>query len=447
MARLASINLNKRLGNPAARARLTTWLRRHEVDILLAQEPWKPVNRSPIDLAGYRQIGGDGDLFCWIAERHARPPTTRPSPFLQRIELGWLAIYNIYLDCRSTSARAAQLVKLRESAANEHGRPLLVCGDFNLAPRPVDGIRGDDFSTFNTATDRTALAALLAEAGLVDLTATDPPHYTIERQLAGTASRFRCDLALSSDHLGQGMLARYDDTVRGGDDSFTDHSGILIDVPVTPATAAADEQDTLFSLLPDLPVQARTAPTEYRPHKTAMGRSAPSPFARAVVDTLVRKLGITSVLDHGCGRGSDVNHYRSAGLDAAGWDPHPGFGYSTEPQRLYDLVTNVFVLNVLADPWQRIKAVQHAATFVRPGGSLLVVTRSPADIDPRAAAGRWLPHHDGYWSSESKGTFQKGIAIDEILALSRRAGLTPAEVRFELAETAAVSHTLLTRPA
>ncbi len=39
--RLASVNLNKRLGNPAPRATLTAWLSRHGVDMLLAQEPWK----------------------------------------------------------------------------------------------------------------------------------------------------------------------------------------------------------------------------------------------------------------------------------------------------------------------------------------------------------------------------------------------------------------------
>jgi hypothetical protein len=54
------------------------------------------------------------------------------------------------------------------------------------------------------------------------------------------------------------------------------------------------------------------------------------------------------------------------------------------------------------------------------------VTRSPADIQTRATASGWPAHHDGYWSSESKGTFQKGISAEEITALARLAGLESA---------------------
>jgi hypothetical protein len=56
---------------------------------------------------------------------------------------------------------------------------------------------------------------------------------------------------------------------------------------------------------------------------------------------------------------------------------------------------------------------------------LFVVTRSPADIDPRAASANWPSHQDGYWSSEVRGTFQKGISTEEIIALGLRAGLEP----------------------
>lgn len=99
-----------------------------------------------------------------------------------------------------------------------------------------------------------------------------------------------------------------------------------------------------------------------------MSRSRPSPFARAVAEVLAPKLEIASVLDHGCGRGADVRFYRDRGLDADGWDPHPGFGWQQEPPRQFDLVTSVFVLNVLSNPWERIKALQNAARCLRPHG-------------------------------------------------------------------------------
>jgi SAM-dependent methyltransferase len=446
VVRLASINLNKRLGNPAARARLAVWLHHHRVDVLVAQEPWKPVDRMPIDLAGFRPLGGDGDLFSWIAERFAAPPVTRPDSFVQRVELAWLVVCNTYLDCRSTTARSHQLGRLRKIIMADNGRPTLACGDFNLAPRPVDGLNNGRPSTFNSATDRAPLDELLANAGLVDATATDPPQFTIERQLSGVPSQFRCDLALIPDHLLPATTVRYDHATRTGEPALTDHSGILIDAPVTLAPADLDEQDTLFALLPEPVDQALSTRVEYQPHKTAMSRARSSPFAHTVVEVLVPRLGIASVLDHGCGRGSDVDHYRAAGLDADGWDPHPGFGQTAEPDRQYDLVANVFVLNVLPDPWQRIRALQHAARFARPGGHLLVVTRSPADIDRRAASANWPAHHDGYWSSEAKGTFQKGIATEEIVALGRQARLRPAADQALLAGSPAAGQALLVKP-
>ncbi|MGW1094172.1 methyltransferase domain-containing protein [Streptomyces sp. NPDC002455] len=137
-------------------------------------------------------------------------------------------------------------------------------------------------------------------------------------------------------------------------------------------------------------------------------------------------MSISSVLDHGCGRGADVAHYRAAGLDAEGFDPHNDFGWPRPDRTDFDLVTSMFVLNVLADPWQRIQAIKDAASFTRQGGHVVVVTRSPEEIAKAAADGGWSAHHDGFWSSHSKGTFQRGISPDEITALAQHCGLAPA---------------------
>lgn len=151
--RIASINLNKRLGNPAVRAKLTAWLHHHHVDILVAQEPRKPVNRTAINLTDYRPVDGNGDLFCWSVERFTIPPVSRPDTFVQRLELGWLVLYNTYLDCDSTTSRHHQLRRFQEIIAVENGRPILACGDFNLAPRPVDGLNNGRPSKFNSTRD------------------------------------------------------------------------------------------------------------------------------------------------------------------------------------------------------------------------------------------------------------------------------------------------------
>ena len=55
----------------------------------------------------------------------------------------------------------------------------------------------------------------------------------------------------------------------------------------------------------------------------------------------------------------------------------------------------------------------------------MVVTRSPEEVAKAAADGGWTAHHDGFWSSQSKGTFQRGIDPGEITALARQAGLAP----------------------
>lgn len=105
----------------------------------------------------------------------------------------------------------------------------------------------------------------------------------------------------------------------------------------------------------------------------------------------------------------------------------------------------MFVLNVLPDPGARIRALQDAAAFVRPGGHVVVVTRSPEEIAKAAAGGSWTAHHDGYWSSEGKGTFQRGVSAAETTALARHAGLAPAAGAAGL-PLSGVSHIVLVKP-
>ncbi|MFB6529882.1 methyltransferase domain-containing protein [Streptomyces sp. NPDC056399] len=423
---LASVNLNKRLGAAGARSNLAAWLREHRVKVLLAQEPFKPVDRTPPAIGGFAFAGGDGGLAVWVSEDLLRPQVSSPRPWVQRVELEWLVVLQVHLDAYTSTNRAAQLAELREMAVAEQGRPLLICGDFNLAPRPEDGMFGDDPSNFTGEAERTALRHLMQGASLVDTTADEVPAFTFERVFSGKLSRFRCDLALLSDHLAATTTVTADASVRTAPGAFTDHSALLLELPVT--LEAAEPDDVLFALsdLTGEDVAAPRARKEYQPHKTAMSRQAPSPASRAVTEHLAASLGVRTVLDHGCGRGADVAHYRAAGLEAEGFDPHTAFGWPRPDRAGFDLVTSMFVLNVLPDPWQRIQALRDAASFARPGGHLVVVTRSPDEIAKAAADGGWPAHHDGFWSSESKGTFQRGIDPHEVTALARQAGLAPA---------------------
>ncbi len=189
--RLTSINMNKRLGNPAARTRLAEWLQGQGIDVLIAQEPWKPADRDPLPIAGFRSAGGDGQLFAWIADRWENPSSSRPSSFAQRIELSWLIVLNIYLDAYTTTTRSAQLAELSTILAAEDGRPVIAAGDFNLAPRPDDGLINGQPSTYNTATDRTPFQRLIQTCGLTDATShqRSPSPTTTPFVIAGPDSQ------------------------------------------------------------------------------------------------------------------------------------------------------------------------------------------------------------------------------------------------------------------
>ena len=71
-------------------------------------------------------------------------------------------------------------------------------------------------------------------------------------------------------------------------------------------------------------------------------------------------------LDYGCGRGADVNYFRSLGIDADGYDPHAPFGFAESPAGLFMVVTLIFVLNVLPTVEARLEVMRGAAARLAP---------------------------------------------------------------------------------
>jgi hypothetical protein len=428
--RVASLNLNKRLGNASARSRLLRWLAMHEVSLVLTQEPY-PVDAKPPSLDGLRPVGGSHQVFAWIAECLEPPSCASVRGWWQRLELGYLAVHNVYLDPYSRRRRADQIEELHDVLLAEPGRPVLIVGDFNLAPRLEDGRFDGKASRFNSEVDRAPFRQLLAVAALQDLTrGPSDVQYTVVKRHRGRYSEFRCDLALASDYMAPTIVAKYDHRTRMGELVFTDHSAVVLDLPVTPQSSGVQKQPLRSVMRSSGTVPGSTC----QPHKTAMARRRPSPFARSI-ERSHRQDGVRSVLDYGCGRGADVDFYRRIGLVAHGYDPHPSFGWHVQPQGTYDLITIVFVLNVLPDPWQRLEVLHNASGYLADKGRMLVVCRSPSAIERIAATGRWPRHNDGFWSSESKGTFQRGISVQELLLMARRIGLAPIRVDGERRDT------------
>ena len=422
MLRLASINLNKRLSSQSSRARLRRWLEEQRATMLLAQEPWRNGSDASTKLAEFAPIGGNEKTYSWIDCRFDVPPIRQSMAYYQRLDLGCMSVYSVYLDAYDQMTRATQLTTIRREISTEGDRPVVVVGDFNIAPSRDDGLYNGEPSQFNSEIDREPLRRLQREAALVDLAACagNRREWTVERSIQNVPVRFRCDLILVSDYIAPDIGMHVDHSVRTGATAFTDHSGILLDLPITPLKAT--RQFDLFAI-PEVSRCASDRLLSYSPHKTAMGRTRPSPFAEFVVSSLSSEIRIQSILDYGCGRGEDVRFYGHHGFNAIGFDPHPGFGSTNEPTGTFDVVLLLFVLNVLASPQERINTLRAAARYVADGGVLIVAARSPSEIEQEAASKGWTPFNDGYWSHETKGTFQKGISRDEIIRLARRVGL------------------------
>lgn len=396
--RLVSLNLNKRLGRPSVHRQVQEWLAKNHVELFVAQEPWHSRQVNSVHLNGYRYIGGNHLVGAWMRYDIRPPICLQQDYYWQVLHVGYLAVDHVYLDPYATKTRSKQLRRLESSIRDAPCQPRVVIGDFNIAPRTVDGIFDGRMSRFNTLTDRAPFHMLCSGNGLIDLTAADPPEYSVERVRRERTVQFRCDLALASDYLAPTIRASYDHTTRNGSCPFTDHSALVVDLPLasepnqTPVFIPRDMDPRNLGDRPSEPQQPANGS-----HKTAMARRGPSPVARAVVDRLVRRLPIESVLDYGCGRGVDVLYYRQLGLRADGYDPHPSFGWVTEPPGNYDLITVIFVLNVVADPATRLDILGHVAALVSAEGFVLLVTRSRRAIERQAAKSRWRKHNDGYW--------------------------------------------------
>lgn len=435
--RIVSINLNQRLGNADARSRFESWLQKLKPDFLLVQEPWRPRSVSRPSLNGYRLAGATSLLAAWIPQGGPEPRAAGESERWQVFHFAGLVVHHVYLSPHSSKERRAHLVELTDSIQPEARN--VVLGDFNLAPRPQDGLFGDKTSRFTARLEREAFKTLLEFSGLVDATATSgEPEFTFERWQRGGQIRFRCDLALLSTSMKSTAEALYDHSVRSAG-GFTDHSALIVDIMTAERgdTAAATRASAIATAVqqqtPRQIVPAFTAAQACNSHKTAIRRSAPSQIARRLHEQgILAALNVKSVLDFGCGHGSDVHFYRSLALEADGYDVEPKFGWPLPARRNYDLVTVVFVVNVLPSREQRLAAVQAAANFARPGGHVLLAARSVTAVAAEAKRGGWSPFNDGWISSASKGTFQRGIPREELSWLLGAAGLELADISLRL---------------
>lgn len=131
---------------------------------------------------------------------------------------------------------------------------------------------------------------------------------------------------------------------------------------------------------------------------------------RDEVAPVVRRLAGEGVIDpshhvlcYGCGRGADVAWLKVRGFDAVGYDPYPPFGYSTPPEGTHDTVLLVHLMARLKTTENRKATVARAFSHVRPGGQLIIASRSWARL-ARTAGGATREDAETYLGGLFDGT-------------------------------------------
>ena len=151
-----------------------------------------------------------------------------------------------------------------------------------------------------------------------------------------------------------------------------------------------------------LSVEPECAPDPILRHRTALFRSGLSKPIRLALDAGLLNQGM-SILDYGCGRGTDVEFLRDLGYVATGWDP--AF-FPDEQKARADLVNLGYVLNVIEHPTERLGVLREAWGFA--GESLVVSTL----VKGQEGHARAQVHGDGVVTS--RRTFQKYFEQGEL---------------------------------
>lgn len=421
--RVVSLNGRQGLRNSRNQALLVDWLKRHDADVAVLQEPWKTGAVAPSRLGDLQWAGGNALVAAY--SRRALEAKLIDDRWLLAL-VGDVAIHGVYFPAASgdSAARAARLAALTTYVENERSVRHVVVGDFNLAPTTADGVYNGQPSGFTSRRERDALAGLLAAGNLVDVvcSAGNERPFTFVREIRGRTSKFRCDLALvDCDRLGSGAIAvSLDHSVRDGSVAFTDHSAVIVDLKTIAAMppSAVPAEGT-----PDARKSSSPATrSAVRAENTAIARKGPSAPVIAFCNAFLAHGA--RVLDFGCGFGEDVTWLRRNEFDAVGYDVGERFPaeFRRRPTGRFDAVILNYVVNVLPRAGRRA-ALRDAWSFVAPGGVLLVTSRTRA-LDYDAEAKSWPSVDDGHWSNEARGMFQKGHSVDELLTLC--AGLDEA---------------------
>ena len=139
------------------------------------------------------------------------------------------------------------------------------------------------------------------------------------------------------------------------------------------------------------------------------------------------------VLDFGCGRGDDVRNYcetypvLSGHLTLEGYDPNvimevrdARFHSDKESLRKkYDVITCIYVLNVVEFPEDRLQIENEIIDILRPGGRAFIVVRDDVKKEGITTTGTWqgmvTPTDRWHFCKHFKGKFRVYDYVKPIL--------------------------------
>ena len=135
--------------------------------------------------------------------------------------------------------------------------------------------------------------------------------------------------------------------------------------------------------------------------RTAIRRKDCSKPMRLVLADEVLVPGM-SFFDYGCGYGQDVEFAIKVGINASGYDP---YFFPDEPLKPADVVSLVYVLNVIENPLEREAVLKKAFALT---SACLVVAVQPLKAKAKGA----ITFNDGYITT--RNTFQKYFRAEEL---------------------------------
>ncbi len=137
----------------------------------------------------------------------------------------------------------------------------------------------------------------------------------------------------------------------------------------------------------------------------AQWRKLSAPIERLIVLGLLDPS--QSIFDYGCGQGLDMHYLRDRGFEVSGWDPN---WLPDGEIKAADVVLMNFVIDCIADPAERVEALQRAWSLA--GDYMMVTVRRDRSL-------RRLTRYSDGWLTQSR-TFQRLFTQAEFYQFLKR---------------------------